>query len=77
MEEEEKEEELDVKEKQMRLIEEKMVDKKDWQMMGEVKGKNRPVNSLLTEHLEFNQTQKIQDKEEEEELETELDKKIK
>ena len=35
-------------------------------MKGEVKAKDRPLNSLLNEHLEFNQTTKIQEENEEE-----------
>jgi len=35
-------------------IEDEMMRAKDWQMTGEVKAKERPVNSLLEVHLDFN-----------------------
>lgn len=32
-----------------------MVSKKDWYMSGEVSGKQRPVNSLIDERMDFQQ----------------------
>ncbi len=34
-------------------LESKLLEKKTWQMQGEVKANQRPVNSLLEEHLDF------------------------
>lgn len=36
-----------------------MMRAKDWQMTGEVKAKERPVNSLLEVHLDFNTATKL------------------
>lgn len=40
-------------------IEDEMMRAKDWQMTGEVKAKERPVNSLLEVHLDFNTATKL------------------
>lgn len=34
-------------------IEARMVQEKDWQLKGEITAKQRPMNSLLAEHLDF------------------------
>lgn len=34
-------------------IEARMIRGKDWQLKGEISAKERPVNSLLAEHLDF------------------------
>ena len=36
-----------------------MVDKKSWQVLGEVQAKERPMNSLLEVHLDFNVASKL------------------
>ncbi|KAL5281483.1 MPHOSPH10 family protein [Megaselia abdita] len=41
---------------QMKQLEEEIVAKKSWQLRGETNSKNRPVNSLLEEVLEFDST---------------------
>lgn len=41
---------------QMRQLEEDIVAKKSWQLQGETNSKNRPMNSLLEEVLEFDST---------------------
>ncbi|CAI2375984.1 unnamed protein product [Moneuplotes crassus] len=38
---------------QIDKIEEQMVAKKDWTMQGEITARDRPINSLLEEHLDF------------------------
>ena len=40
-------------------LESKLIKKKDWQLMGEVSSKNRPVNSLLEHNLEFTFTKRL------------------
>jgi U3 small nucleolar RNA-associated protein MPP10 len=39
-------------------LEEKLIKEKSWQLKGEVRGVQRPVNSLLQEALEFQTTNK-------------------
>jgi U3 small nucleolar RNA-associated protein MPP10 len=38
---------------QMNRIEDEMVAQKDWTLKGEINAKDRPINSLLAEHLDF------------------------
>ena len=46
--------------KKIESIEDEMLGKdKKWQMKGEVKSKDRPVNSLLQEHLDFKMQKKL------------------
>jgi len=44
--------------KRTKELEEQNLGQKDWQMSGEVLGVKRPENSLLEEHLQFDQTPK-------------------
>ncbi|OMH78575.1 U3 small nucleolar RNA-associated protein MPP10 [Zancudomyces culisetae] len=44
--------------KRIKTLEQQLVAKKDWTMIGEVNSKMRPVNSLLEEHLEYDYVQK-------------------
>ena len=46
--------------KKIESIEDEMLGKdKKWQMKGEVKSSDRPVNSLLQEHLDFKMQKKL------------------
>jgi U3 small nucleolar RNA-associated protein MPP10 len=40
--------------KKIELMEDQMAGGRSWQMGGEVQSKQRPLNSLLAEHLDFN-----------------------
>jgi U3 small nucleolar RNA-associated protein MPP10 len=40
-------------------LEEQMIKPKSWHMIGEVQAKERPVNSLLEVHLDFNVASKL------------------
>jgi U3 small nucleolar RNA-associated protein MPP10 len=40
-------------------IENLMVSKKNWQLIGEASSKDRPLNSLLEVHLDFNTASKL------------------
>lgn len=44
---------------QMDKIEDQMVGEKDWTMKGEINAKDRPMNSLLAEHLDFDVATKM------------------
>ena len=45
--------------KKMDSIEADMMQKKDWNMLGEAKASERPKNSLLEVHLDFNTATKL------------------
>ena len=45
--------------KRIEKIEDQMVGNKNWQMQGEILAKERPANSLLQEHLDFQITSKL------------------
>ena len=49
---------LQIKEK-IGEMEEVALSEKPWQLMGEVTGGARPENSLLQEHLEYDQTTRL------------------
>ena len=46
--------ELEERDNEIENLEDKLLKGKSWQLKGEVKAKDRPINSLLEEHLEFN-----------------------
>lgn len=45
--------------KKMDSIEAEMMKKKDWNLLGEAKASERPKNSLLEVHLDFNMATKL------------------
>ncbi len=45
--------------KKMDSIEAEMMKKKDWNLLGEAKASERPKNSLLEVHLDFNTATKL------------------
>lgn len=45
--------------KKMDSIEAEMMKKKDWNLLGEAKASERPKNSLLKVHLDFNTATKL------------------
>ena len=45
---------IDKRNDEISVLEQKLINKKAWQTIGEIKGMQRPLNSLLEQNLDFN-----------------------